>query len=94
MDVIKKSYHPLRIRNKQNGVVGVYGNWTMNIPVLIFHTGIWLSRETRKYHVLKVSRPYNFWDVWRFEILPNHHVIPAWKFSFFHIFFGNIYGTN
>ena len=38
MDVIKKSYHPLRIRNEQNKVVGVHGNRTMYMLVLVICT--------------------------------------------------------
>jgi hypothetical protein len=39
MDVIKKEfYHPLHIRNEQNGPAGVRGNKTVNTPVLILRT--------------------------------------------------------
>jgi hypothetical protein len=38
MNVIKKSYNPLRIRNEQNKVVGVRGNIIMNMLVPVIRT--------------------------------------------------------
>jgi len=38
MEEIKKSYHPLRIRNEWNGVIGVFGKGTLNTLVSIFRT--------------------------------------------------------
>ena len=41
MDVIKKEfYHPLRMRNKQNGSVVVCGNEIVNLSILFLHTGL------------------------------------------------------
>ena len=87
MDVIKNLYHMLLMRNKQNEAVSVCGNKTVNMLAHIFCTGLWPLHETRRRHVLNVFCPYNIRDVQRSEILPNLHVILAWKLSFFRIFF-------
>jgi hypothetical protein len=40
MNVIKKSYHPLRMRNKWNEVASVCGNRTINMLVLVIYNGL------------------------------------------------------
>jgi hypothetical protein len=41
MDVVKEeSYHPLRLWNKWNETVGMHGNETVNMLVLILYTGL------------------------------------------------------
>ena len=38
IEVIKKSYHPLRMRNEQNKAASVRGNETVNTPVSVLCT--------------------------------------------------------
>jgi hypothetical protein len=84
---IKKSYYPLRMWNEWNGATNMRDNRTMNTPVPVIHDGLWPSSETREHHVLNLFHPYSLWDIQRSEILPNRHIIPTWKLSFFCIFF-------
>jgi len=72
--------------SKWNGVAGVRGNRTMNFLVLVIGTGLWVSCEPFKHHVLNILRPYILQDVWRFEIPPNRHVILA-LYTVIHVFF-------
>ena len=88
MDVIKKSYHPFRMWNEQNGATSVHGNTTVNTPVLVIRTRLWSSSEMHGHHVLNVFRLYTLWDVRWSEILPNRYIISVWKLSFFRMFFG------
>jgi hypothetical protein len=74
-------------KHKQNRATSVRGNIIVNTLVLVIRTGLWPLNETRGHHVLNVFRPYNFWDVRRSKIIPNHHVIPTWKLSLFCICF-------
>jgi hypothetical protein len=66
-----------RMCSKWNGVAGVRGHRTMNLPVSVVGTGLWASCEPLRRHVLNILWPYIPQDVWQFEIPPNRHVIPA-----------------
>jgi hypothetical protein len=48
-------------------------NWL--IPVASIELGA--SCEPLRCHMLKIVRPYIFWDVYRFEIHPNRNIVPA-----------------
>jgi len=63
--------------NKRNGAVGVHCHRAMNWPIPVASTELWASCEPLRRHVLKIGRPYIRWDVYRFEIPPNRHVIPT-----------------
>ena len=63
--------------NKQNGVASVRGHRTMNLLVSVVDTRLWASFERLRRHMLNILQPYISWDVWRFEISPNHHVFPV-----------------
>jgi len=63
--------------SKRNGAAGVRCHRFMNWPIPVASTGLWASCEPLRRHVLKIVRPYIFRDVYRFEIPPNRHVIPA-----------------
>jgi predicted metal-dependent hydrolase len=62
---------------ERDGVAGVRGHRTMNLSVLIVSTGLWVSCEPLKHHVLNILHSYIPQDEWRFEFLPNRHLIPA-----------------
>jgi len=62
---------------KWNGAASVYGHQTMNLPVPVVGTKLWASCKPLRRHVLNILRPYIPWDEWRFELPPNHHLIPA-----------------
>jgi hypothetical protein len=74
------------MQNEWNRFAGVRDNWTMNLYVPVLRLEPWPLYETLKHHVLDVSFPYILWDVWRFEIPPNRHVVLAWKIVFFSMF--------
>jgi hypothetical protein len=63
--------------NERNGATGVSGHQTMNLPVPVVGSGLLTSCEPLRRHVLNILRPYILQDVWRLEIPPNRHVIPA-----------------
>jgi hypothetical protein len=87
-DVIKtETYHHFCMWNERNRIVGVCGNGTVNTPVLVLCIGLWISHEALRYHMMNIFNPYNLWDVWWSGILPNRYILPAWKLSFFCIFF-------
>jgi hypothetical protein len=63
--------------NKQNGAASVRCHRAMNWPIPVASTGLWASYEPLKHHVLKIVRPYIFWDVYQFEIPLNRNIFPA-----------------
>jgi len=63
--------------SKQNGAASVRCHRAMNWSIPIASTGLLASCELLKRHVLKIVRPYIFWDVYRFEIPPNRNIVPA-----------------
>jgi hypothetical protein len=63
--------------SKRNGAASVHCHRAMNWPIPVASTGLWVSCEPLRCHVLKMVRPYIFWDVYRFEIPPNHNIVPA-----------------
>jgi hypothetical protein len=46
-----------------NGVAGVRGYQTMNLPVLIVSIKLWASYEPLRRHMLDILRPYILRDV-------------------------------
>jgi len=66
-----------RMCSKRNGAASVRCHRAMNWPIPVASTGLWASCEPLRRHVLKIVRPYIFRDVYRFEIPPNRHVVPA-----------------
>jgi len=58
-------------------VAGVRGHRTMNLSVPVVGTRLWVSCKPLKCHVLNILRSYIPQDEWRFEFLPNRHLIPA-----------------
>jgi hypothetical protein len=101
-----KSYHLLRMWNKQNEPASVRGNWTTNLSVLVVRTWLRSLHKTLRRHVLDISFLDSFWDMQMSEIPLYGHVFPAWKtyFFFFCIFLWffcasyhksrNLYGRN
>ena len=71
------SYHSFRICSKQNGAAGVRCHRAMNWPIPVARTGLWVSGEPLRHHVLKIVWPYIFRDVYRFEIPPNRNIVPT-----------------
>jgi hypothetical protein len=71
---------------KWNGIIIVYGNWTMNLYVQVLCTELWLLYKMLKQHVLDINFPDSLQDMQRSEIPLQNHVIPAWKTSFLCIF--------
>ena len=65
--------------SKRNGAASVRCHRAMNWPIPVASTGLWVSCEPFRRHVLKIVRPYIFRDVYRFEIPPNCNIIPALK---------------
>ena len=63
--------------SKQNGAASVRCHRAMNWPIPVANTGLWVSCEPLRRHVLKIVRPYIFRDVYRFEIPPNRNIVPA-----------------
>jgi len=63
--------------SKRNGAASVRCYWAMNWPIPVANTGLWASCKPLRHHVLKIVRPYIFWDVYRFEIPPNRNIVPA-----------------
>ena len=64
---------------ERNGVAGVRGHRTMNLPVKVIGAGLWALWELLRRHVLNICRPYISRDEWRFEFPPNRHLIPSFK---------------
>ena len=63
--------------SKRNGAASVRCHRAMNWPIPVASTRLWVSCELLRHHVLKIVRPYIFWDVYRFEIPPNCNIVPA-----------------
>jgi len=63
--------------SKRNGAADVRCHRAMNWPIPVAITGLWALCEPLRHNVLKIARPYIFRDVYRFEIPPNRHVVPA-----------------
>jgi len=95
MDVLKKeSYHLFCMQSKQNESTSVCSNETVNSPILVLRAGLWPSHEMLGHYMLNIFCPNILQDVRRSKILLNHHVILAWKLSFFHIFFSFAHCTK
>jgi hypothetical protein len=73
--------------SKRNGAANVRCHPAMNWPIPVASTGLWVSCEPLRRHVLNIVRPYIFQDVYRFEIPPNHNIVPALKTPIPHGFF-------
>jgi len=63
--------------SKWNGAASVRCHPAMNWPIPVASTELWASCEPLRHHVLKIARPYIFWDVYRFEIPPNRNIVLA-----------------
>jgi hypothetical protein len=79
--------------SKRNRAANVCCHPAMNWPIPVASTGLWASCEPLRHHVLKIVRPYIFWDVYRFEIPPNRNIVPALKIpipcGFFCLFYAS-----
>jgi len=62
-----------------DGSASVRGHQTMNLLVSVVGAGLWAPWEPLWGHVLNICRPYFPQDEWRFEFLPNRHLIPSFK---------------
>jgi hypothetical protein len=63
--------------SKQNGAAGVHCYRAMNWPIPVANTGLWALYEPLRRHVLKIVWTYIYRDVYRFEVPPNRHIVPA-----------------
>jgi len=63
--------------SKRNRTASVRCHRAMNLSIPVASTRLWASCEPLRCHVLKIVRPYMFWDVYRFEIPPNRNIVPA-----------------
>jgi len=61
--------------SKQNGAASVCCHRAMNWSIPVANTGLGASCEPLRCHMLKIVRPYIFWDVYRFEIPPNRNIV-------------------